>query len=216
MYPTIAGQLQQKLAQPLPGSFAQFKMAHVGRSKAPAIPGHAKQAGVLALFYPKAGDWHLVFIERNTSNTRDRHKGQISFPGGKYEDTDLDLAYTALRETAEEVGVNRENVSILGKLTHLYIPVSNFLVHPFVGITNSRPHFVPQAKEVKDIIEVPYHWFFIPEVTTIGSLQLSTQLVLPRVPQFNIAGRIIWGATAMILSELKEIIRPEDFRIPDN
>lgn len=214
MYPIIAGQLQQKLSRPLPGIQAQFKMAHVGRVKLPPVPVHARKAGVLILFYPKANSWNLVFIERNSNNTRDRHKGQISFPGGKFEPSDKTLRNTALREAAEEVGVNRDNIHILGELTRLYIPVSNFLVHPFVAITDRRPHFVAQEEEVKNILEVPYHWFFIPEIKSVDPLQLSQQLILPQVPQFNIAGRIIWGATAMILSELKEVIQPEDFGIP--
>ncbi|MDP4710967.1 MAG: CoA pyrophosphatase [Saprospiraceae bacterium] len=215
MYPIITGQLQQKLAQPLPGMPAQFKMAHVGRSLIPKVPEHAKLASVLVLFYPKADHWHLVFIERNTSNTNDRHRGQIGFPGGKYEETDPDLMHTALREAHEEVGVSIEQVHILGSLTSLYIPVSNFLVHPFVGITDTCPCFAAQESEVKNIIEIPYHWFFIPELTVVDKLQLSDQLTLHQVPQFTIDGKIIWGATAMILSELKEIIRPEDFSTPN-
>ncbi len=211
MYPIITGQLQQKLARPLPGLHAQFKMAHIGRAHLPKVPDHARLASVLVLFYPKDGQWHLVLIERNTDNAQDRHRGQIGFPGGKYENTDPDLRYTALREAHEEVGVHMEHINIVGALTKLYIPVSNFLVHPFVGVTDTCPIFIPQASEVQDIIEIPYHWFFVPEHKVVDTLYLSNQLTLHQVPQFQIAGRVIWGATAMILSELNEIIQPGDF-----
>ncbi|NUO03749.1 MAG: CoA pyrophosphatase, partial [Saprospiraceae bacterium] len=125
--------LQTRLKQPLPGQEAQYRMARAFRPVTVSPPENAALAGVLALFFPKNDEWQLALIERVVTHAGDRHSGQISFPGGKYEAADGILMNTALREAHEEVGIAPEEVKMLGPLTELYIPVSNFLVHPFVG-----------------------------------------------------------------------------------
>lgn len=200
---TLIDRLQKRLSEPLPGVEAQFKMAHVSRrSPAISIPEDARLAGVLALFYPKAADWHLVFIERNTDNPKDRHSGQISFPGGKFEPTDGTLNQTALRETEEEIGVPASHVQVIGNLSELYIPVSNFLVSPTVGFVDFTPQFVPHPGEVKDILEVPFSVFLEEDIIAKTDLTLASGFVLRDVPYFKIGGKVLWGATAMIMSEL--------------
>lgn len=194
--------LSNQLQFGLPGQEAQFRMAHVVRQQAAKPPPNARQAGVLALLYPKQTNWHLVFIERQPHYGHDRHAGQISFPGGKYEDADSSLQQTALRETEEEVGVPRHAVNMLGKLTELYIPVSNFLVHPYLGIAEDRPQFVPDTTEVKAILEVPFAHLCNPATRQTTHLQLSSNITLKNVPYFNVEGKILWGATAMMVSEL--------------
>jgi 8-oxo-dGTP pyrophosphatase MutT (NUDIX family) len=198
--------LDTRLSDPLPGHEAQYKMAHkVRRSPAPP-PGNAKQAGVLALLYPKGTDWHLVLIERQSHNPDDRHRGQISLPGGRYEAGDGHIRNTALREAEEEIGVDASSVQVLGALSELYIPVSNFLVNPFVGWVDHQPRFQPQEAEVKAILEVPFDLLRHPRTIQTTDMKISEQIVLQKVPYFDVFGKIVWGATAMILSELLEIL----------
>ncbi len=199
--------LSNKLQQPLPGQEAQFKMAHLARRNAVPPPPNARQAAVLALFFPKNKDWHLVFIERDNSNPNDRHGGQISFPGGKYEEGDASLQYTAIREAHEEVGVHPEKVEIIGELTDLYIPVSNFKVNPFVGFVDYTPTFRPQVEEVSDVLEVPFKLLRDYSIQKTTDLRIANNITLRGVPYFDLFGKVLWGATAMMLSELLEVIK---------
>jgi 8-oxo-dGTP pyrophosphatase MutT (NUDIX family) len=198
-------QLEYKLQEPLPGREAQLKMAHVTRRFYVSAPNNARRAGVLATLFPKNGELNLVLIERNT-NDNDRHGGQISFPGGKFEETDQTLLHTALRETEEEIGIDRKDIRILGNLTDLYIPVSNFQVYPFVGFLNYEPIYKPQTEEVNAVLEVPVRHFKAPGIINTTTIPVSKNLNLNNVPYFDVDGKILWGATAMILSELMEVI----------
>lgn len=207
MNDTLIHILEEKLQGPLPGIEAQYKMAHVIRQRYGPVPPDAKQAGVLALFYPKASAWHIVLIERALSHLDDRHGGQISFPGGKYEEGDNTLANTALREAQEEIGVNPDEIELVGKLTDLYIPVSNFLVKPYVGYTNITPDFQPQLSEVRSVLEVPFELLKHPATRQKTDLELAPNLTLRNVPCFNVFNKVVWGATAMMLSELLEVMR---------
>lgn len=200
-------ELTDKLQQPLPGQEAQYKMAHLARRNAVPPPPNARQAAVLALFFPKNADWHLVFIERDNSNPNDRHGGQISFPGGKYEEGDASLQYTAIREAHEEVGVHPEKVEIIGELTDLYIPVSNFKVNPFVGFVDYTPTFRPQVEEVSDVLEVPFKLLRDYSIQKTTDLRIANNITLRGVPYFDLFGKVLWGATAMMLSELLEVVR---------
>lgn len=206
MMDIFIAKLQENLRAPLPGMDAQFKMAHVGRRNGYKIPEHAKQAGVLILFYPKADHWHLVFIERVTTNKRGSHSGQIAFPGGRYEESDDNLISTAIREAQEEVGILPDTVNFLGKLSPMYIPVSNFLVSPSVAFTDHAPTFIPQQSEVNAIIEVPFERFLKPETAQLTQLRLSNNIILNNVPYYDLFGKKLWGATAMIMSELIEVV----------
>ncbi|GAB5552112.1 MAG: CoA pyrophosphatase [Saprospiraceae bacterium] len=194
-------QLEGRLSEPLPGPDAQYQMAHGSRKGLYGHPDDAKQAGVLALLYPKSEDWHLVFIER-VSNHKDRHSGQISFPGGRFEVSDQNLANTALREAEEEIGITQKDVQILGALSKLYIPVSNFLVHPYVGFIDYTPSFSPEASEVADILETPFKTFLNKENIAQKAIHLPGNLTLKDVPHFNVENKVIWGATAMMMNEL--------------
>lgn len=182
-------------------------MAHAVRRSYIEAPDDARRAAVLALFYPKNKQWHIVLIERESSNPNDRHGGQIGFPGGRYEDADEIMKNTALREAEEEVGVPSSSVEILGPLSDLYIPVSNFLVYPFVGFTTSRPSFIPQLSEVRSILEVPFSSFLDPSNLRKTNMKLAQNITLRDVPFFSINGKIVWGATAMMLNELLEVTK---------
>lgn len=199
--------LAERLKEPLPGTEAQFKMSHASRKVAVSVPDNARIASVLALFYPKPDDWHLVLIERTSHNPKDRHKGQISFPGGRYEEGDGSLDVTALREAEEEIGVSASSVNLLGSLTELYIPVSNYKVNPYVGYTTHTPSFVPEKSEVASILEVPVSKITDPAIIKTTSLTVGGGFRLNDVPYFDVSGKIVWGATAMMLSELLDVIR---------
>ena len=199
--------LEENLQAGLPGREVQYQMAHVIRRRYEPAPPNARKAGVLALSYPKASGWHIVLIERNSSHPDDRHGGQISFPGGKFEEGDRNLADTALREAHEEVGVDPSTVTLIGELTELYIPVSNFLVKPYVGYTTITPEFRPQLSEVRAIVEAPVELLRKPEARQVTDLQLAENITLRKVPYFNVEDRIVWGATAMMLNELLEVMK---------
>ena len=201
--------LRARLTGPLPGRDAQYKMASLRRLQEleliPAPPPDARVACVLNLLYWHEGNWHTILIER-TANPRDRHSGQVSFPGGSWEESDGDLVNVALRETEEEIGVPAGQVEILGQLTNLYIPVSNFLVHPFVGILEGAPGFRPQPGEVEAVLTPALSVFQTPENRKKTDLTLHMGITLKDVPYFDVDGRIVWGATAMILSEFLELV----------
>lgn len=197
-------QLRDRLQKKLPGPIAQYQMAHGSRKDLHGYPENAKKAGVLALLYPKSQDWHIVFIER-VSNQKDRHSGQISFPGGRFERADGNLANTALREAKEEIGIQQQDVQLLGPLSQLYIPVSNFLVQPYVGYLEYTPQFRPEISEVAAILETPFSTFLQKENIAKKALRLPGDLILKDVPHFKVEEKIIWGATAMMMNELTVI-----------
>jgi len=177
-------------------------MAHAVRQSTITPPADARQAGVMALLFPADDDWRLTLIRRTSHNPADRHGGQISFPGGKREDEDTDLSQTALRETEEEIGVDAADIRLLGKLSDLYIPVSNFLVHPYVGYLGYVPSFRPQASEVAQVITVPVTTLITPDSRQLTDIAISSQLTLRDVPHYAVDSHVVWGATAMIISEL--------------
>lgn len=203
-------QLERSLKAPLPGRKAQYKMAHAVRQDTPPPPTNAREAGVLALFYPKAQDWHLTLILRPNKNPNDRHGGQVSFPGGKREASDTNLEATALRETEEEVGIDQRDIRVLGGLTELYIPVSNFLVQPYVGFLEYEPVFRPQASEVEQVLEVPFAAFLDERNRQLIDLPLNPQITLKKVPYFAVQQQTVWGATAMMISELLEVLGKDE------
>jgi 8-oxo-dGTP pyrophosphatase MutT (NUDIX family) len=202
--------LSRRLQAPLPGPEAQYRLAHAVRRPLGPPPAHAREASVLALFYPHAGEWHLVLIERASTHADDRHGGQIGFPGGRVEPTDPSLEYAALREAEEEVGAPAADIRLLGRLTELYIPVSNFLVHPFVGWLDHQPRFRRQASEVNAILEVPYATFRDLSNFRHTDLQLTPRILLREVPYFAVGEKVVWGATAMMISELLAVSEGED------
>ncbi|MCP9234350.1 CoA pyrophosphatase [Lewinella sp. JB7] len=191
----------------LPGYRAQEIMGHALRQHHTEAPETARAASVLALIYPSDGELKLLFIQR-TSPPGDRHGGQISFPGGAADAHDADPAATALREAEEEVGIDSAAVELVGELTPLYIPVSNYLVNPFVGYLPDRPRFVLQASEVERTLELPLTGFFVDDAVAYHDKRLFNGMILKEVPHWIVAGEAVWGATAMIVGELVELGRP--------
>ena len=163
-----------------------------------------RKAAVLMLFYPKNEKTHLVLIERNSY--LGVHSSQIAFPGGKVEANDPSILYTALRETQEEIGIAMDKIKIIRSFTEVYIPPSNFMVFPFLGYANEELQFTPDSKEVAIIIELPIADFL--DDTRVVNKKMTTSYsddIL--VPAFKIQEHYVWGATAMILSELKEVLK---------
>ncbi|GAF03066.1 NUDIX hydrolase [Saccharicrinis fermentans] len=197
-------QLAERLKEALPGAYAQNKMSPNIRFTGHMTPNThpTRESSVLILFYLKNNELYIPFIQRPKYNGP--HSGQISLPGGKFEPQDKDLLDTALRETWEEIGVGPENLQIIGRLTPTYIPNSNFNVTPYIAYLPQQPIFTPDSYEVDDIIEARVTQLIAPE--TIDLLIKTVQGIQIRAPYFNIDNHQIWGATAMIISELKELI----------
>lgn len=191
---------------PLPGYKVQKRMepsirADLSGSTEPNFA--TRDSAVLILLYPFAKRLHFVLIKRQIYEGP--HSGQVSLPGGKFEDIDLTLDSTALRETYEEVGVEPSKVRILGKLTELYVPVSNLMVYPYVGYTSQKPEFMPNLQEVEYVIEVGVS-DLLAEVNK--SVKVITSHGRPlTAPFYQLRGEMVWGTTAMILAEFEEILR---------
>ena len=201
------------LQRPLPGRCAQAKMSP---QLPPQYASHfvlppvgCRQSAVLILFYPKGDRIHFVLTRR--SNHLLYHKGQVSLPGGA-QDGDESLMQTALREVNEELGISTADVDVIGCLTPFYVPPSNFCIHPFVAYLPYTPEFQPAPDEVEAILEVPLPDLLLPANRRVEFWQDPNFDAPRRVPLFDLQQWIVWGATAMVLSELVTII--EDYQAP--
>lgn len=195
--------LQQRLSRPLPGEPAQLSMIHVRRPKLSEAPKEARKSAVLVLLHIQDKLPAVVLIERTADGGV--HSGQIAFPGGRQEDTDVDFADTALREANEEVALKRDTVRVLGQLTGLYIPVSNFVVYPVLAFSASRPLLYPYDGEVSRILHVPLPELFSRKESVSVPVSGTTNMIM-RVPAYLPEEHtIVWGATAMILAELEAL-----------
>ncbi len=163
-----------------------------------------RNAAVMMLFYPKKSTTHIALILR--PEYEGVHSGQIALPGGKVEMQDQNYTETALRETQEEIGVPMNTVEVIKSLTKVYIPPSNFWVHPFMGFTEERPDFVLQKEEVAKVIEVPLAELLNEDNVTAQKLSTSYAENI-EVPSFKLNSYVVWGATAMMLSELKMFLK---------
>lgn len=193
--------IQNSLSLPLPGERAHREMLSAQRMKELNTFTHISppvDSAVLIMLYKKDNEWYIPFIKRAIDNHV--HSGQIALPGGKAEIFDSNLQMTAVRETYEEIGIPQEDIAILGELTPLYIPPSNYQVYPFIGYcSNPNPIFKPDNKEVQHIIHIPVKQFSEPRIRqdrdfNVKQLHFSS-------PCFEIENDVIWGATAMIINE---------------
>lgn len=191
----------------LPGHLAHAQMAPGKRPTASAVLKKGikpKLSAVLILFYPSKDLPHFSLIQRPIY--QGVHSGQISFPGGKIDEEDDNLKETALRETWEEIGVPKEKINILSELTDVYIPPSNFLVTPFVGFCAEEPVFKIDPIEVEEMIAVPFTVLMDDKMVKSKDMKFNQNSNTVKVPYYDILNRTVWGATAVILSEVKEIL----------
>jgi 8-oxo-dGTP pyrophosphatase MutT (NUDIX family) len=169
-------------------------------------PGRPKIGSVLLLLYPKDGQIFLPLMKRPDYDGT--HGGQVSFPGGKREENDKSLIETALREGHEEVGIVMEDVKLLGNLSQHYITASNFKVLPVVGYVNYAPSFIPDRYEVEEVLEVN-----LGHLLNKNTLKKKEILVRKKynivTPYFDVDGHVVWGATAMMLSEFLTLIKSD-------
>ena len=198
-------EVRRALACPLPGLPAQLRMAPAYRAEElqnRQPPPEPKQAAVLVLFYPYDGQ--IAFPLTRRTETVESHKGQISLPGGAREG-DESLQATAQRETCEELEVCPDTLEVLGRLSPLYIPPSGFLINPFVAVSPARPNFEPDPMEVAELIETPLSLLLDP--ATVKWEEWTLRGTAVAVPFFHIYGHKVWGATAMVLSELVTMLQ---------
>lgn len=162
-----------------------------------------REGAVLILLYPADGQVSTVFTVRR-SDLPD-HAGQVSYPGGRRESGET-LEAAALREAEEEIGVDRSDIEVLGGLTPLFIPPSRFIVYPFVAASPGRPPFSIEEREVERILEIQLGRLLDPAIRRLETWEIRGES--SRVPSFDVDGSRIWGATAMITSELLGIVEP--------
>ncbi len=195
--------LSQRLQEPLPGELAHQKMAAGGKARIKMQPNErTRQSAVLILFYEYLGNLYLPLILR--PKYEGVHGGQMAFPGGRMERTDKSLIHTALREAQEEIGIKASDVKILGSLTKLYIPPSNFWVLPVIGTLSYRPDFYPDPVEVDMILEVELQEMMNEGV--LGTEKRESKGLIFDAPFYLLQDQKVWGATAMMIAELLVVL----------
>jgi 8-oxo-dGTP pyrophosphatase MutT (NUDIX family) len=205
--------LGKQFQNPLPGKKSHIKIAHAFRNVHEVPDENTRKASVLILLFPKKAqntfEWHLVLTER-ALHIGDKHSGQMSFPGGGYQASDGALPdglwQCALREAQEEVGIDPDKVQLIGQMSDLYISVSKYQVFPYLAWSAAPFELKPQLSEVKTIYEVPLSVLKNPDNLKITEIWLSERLTLPAVPYYDVFGKKVWGATAMMLAELLDLI----------
>jgi 8-oxo-dGTP pyrophosphatase MutT (NUDIX family) len=203
--PTFYSQLQKELEN-LPGEDAHVEMLPLRARTSDVLKTatNYRPSAVMALLYERNNQHHIILTERQDYDGK--HSGQMSFPGGKKEEHDSDALATALRETEEEIGIQKSEINVIGKLTDVYIPVSNFLVHPYLGCLKSTPRYLLNEREVKSIVSFEIRELLNKKIKIETDVLIGKGNTLKNVPAFYIEEKIIWGATALMLNELKIIL----------
>lgn len=199
--------LRATLQAPLPGHAHFLALSGYPRPDPKAIEGlrpPPRESAVLALVYPRGDVLHTLLMRRPTY--AGVHSGQVSFPGGRREPHDQGTEDTALREFFEETGAASTSIELLGTLSQVYIPPSRSLVTPYVGFAPMLGEFHPDPREVDALIETPLQRLLEPDVLKRGPVSLPAPAGTREVPYFDIEGHVVWGATAMMLAELRELL----------
>lgn len=193
LYSALPGENAHKLMAPRP----KFIEGYEGIHSAPPV-----KSAVMVLVVPDKNALSVVFIQR--TNRGKYHAGQIALPGGKREVCDRDAIATALRECEEEIGVKAGSISILGTLSDIYIPLSNYIISPVVGTTLTKPEFVLSETEVDRVLPVKLEDLFAPCNKSVSLFSRHGQKI--EAPGYRVGEYFIWGATAMIISEMEQIL----------
>lgn len=164
-----------------------------------------RESAVLCLLYPVNNEWNTVLIKR--PEYIGTHSAQVAFPGGGREKQDLTIIQTALRETREEIGVNENDITIIGNLSEIFIPPSKYMVQPVLGFMNRKPQFIPDSREVGAILETPINWLLDENRIATKQIHIAQYNTSIMAPYYDIHGETVWGATAMMISELVDLIR---------
>lgn len=201
--------IQQKLSMPLPGLASHLKLAPLTRAKQIAEYDenqiNAKKSAVMILLYQVEESLKVILIRR--SFYVGIHAGQIAFPGGRYEEEDGNVENTALREIEEEIGITANKIQVLGRLTDIYVPPSNFLISIFVGYLNQKPIYKIDEREVAEVIEIDLNVFFKENIIFekeffVPSMQSSTRALCYQIGNID-----LWGASAMVMTEFLDAIK---------
>ncbi len=191
------------LEGPLPAATAWQHMEPEGRSRLVRKAHEPKRGGVLIAFYPDKEEFYFPLFRRPIYEGA--HSGQMAFPGGKAEPDDVDIVATALREADEEVGINPLSVEVLGRLSDLYIPVSHIVVTPVVAYLHDKPDFRLDPIEVDELFSIPLTQFLSEESKKQEVWELNGGHY--QIPFYYLQEQKVWGATAMMLSELEFVLR---------
>lgn len=164
---------------------------------------NSKKAGVNILFHPNNNKVYFTLILRN--KYKGVHSNQIGLPGGRFENGDKDIFQTALRETNEEIGVHSKKITLIKKLNNVYVPPSNYDIFPFMVYTADKANFIIDKNEVQGVINIEIDQLINSKIVKRKGSQISNRQIDVLVPAYRFSGHYVWGATAMILSEVKDI-----------
>lgn len=198
--------IRKNLLTELPGKSSHAKLAPFAARLYYEVPVDVFEAAVMILLLNREDQICIPLITRQSNHPDDKHSGQIGLPGGRKEKRDMDLCATSLRECAEEIGVNANQIEILGSLSPLYIPVSHHHVFPYVGYYHGNSGFTIQASEIHALHEIPLDELLRDEHRKSQALK-TTEGPVRIVPTIQLGDLTIWGATAMILEEFSDIVK---------
>ncbi|MCE5332786.1 MAG: CoA pyrophosphatase [Bacteroidales bacterium] len=200
--------IKKKLLQPLPGLSSHLKMAPASRAGEIArFNGNlrnARKSAVMILLFHEDERLKVILIRR--SFYVGIHAGQIAFPGGRYEESDADIKHTALREIYEEVGIPAEKIEVIGRLSDIYVPPSNFLISVFVGYLNEKPRYKADEREVAEIIEIDMDDFFREDVIQEKEFVVPSAKISVNALYYKVGNVDLWGASAMVMAELLDVL----------
>lgn len=199
--------LREALKGPLPGHDRFLELSGYKRpdlERARQLDPPPRESAVLALLHPRAGIWHTLLMLRPPYEGV--HGGQVSFPGGRREPEDESLEHTALREFMEETGARGTAIEVLGTLSSVYIPPSRSLVTPYVGVSHALAPLAPDPREVAELIDVPLHQLLRQDILKQREQYIQVLGRPTQIPYFDVNGHVVWGATAMMIAELRELL----------
>ena len=206
----LTGFLEKRVQLPMPGDSAHMKMKPTLANGAPLNLKHStgpRKGAVLILLYEQDGIARFPLIQRPLYEGI--HSGQMALPGGKYEEEDETQYRTALRESHEEIGVDQTNVEIIGSLSEFFVAASNYMVLPVIGKVDFIPRFIPEPREVQEVVTPSIKDLIDPFRVKEKEIIVRNGVAM-NCPYFDLEGRTVWGATAMMLSEMVEILREYD------
>lgn len=198
---------KQQLTENLPGEKAHLRMSPLNRplsSEALKNAVDVRDSAVAVVLFRNKDQIECILTQRPEYDGN--HGGQVSFPGGKKDPDDKDLEETARRECFEEIGIPRNEGKLIGQLTEVYIPVSGFLVKPFVYFHEQLPQLKKDQREVSEILTFPLFDLKKEERISSTEIHLRNGMIYKNIPYFDLADKKVWGATALILNEIREIL----------